>query len=72
MTTITIPKEVTKKGELAIVPREEYESLLELRRGKEVALTPAQKRALARAEGNFQKGKALSYHALAKKLGFTG
>ena len=26
---ITIPKEITKKGELVLIPRKEYESLLE-------------------------------------------
>ena len=32
MTPITIPKEITKKGDLIIIPRKEYEELLGFKR----------------------------------------
>ena len=72
MTTVTIPRKLSRKGELVIIPKAEYDALLKFRRGKEITLTPAQKRALVCAEDNFRKGRTLSYHALAKKLGFAG
>lgn len=30
MTTITIPKKLTQRGELIVIPRKEYESLIEI------------------------------------------
>ncbi|MBI4160300.1 MAG: hypothetical protein HY506_00135 [Candidatus Yanofskybacteria bacterium] len=71
MNIITIPKKLVKKDDLVVVPRKEYEALLGLKRFKEFSPTATQKRALLRAESNFRKGKTLSYHELAKKLGFT-
>ena len=32
MTTLTIPKEMTRKGDLVIIPRQEYEEFLELKK----------------------------------------
>ena len=32
MTTITLPKELTNKGELVIIPRKEYEEFLSLKK----------------------------------------
>ncbi len=72
MTTITITKELTNKGELVIIPRKEYEELLQFKITREFTPTTAQKKALARAENNLRKGKTLSYNELAQKLGFTG
>ncbi|MEK7193499.1 MAG: hypothetical protein AAB652_01790 [Patescibacteria group bacterium] len=71
MNTITIPKKVAARGDLVVIPRKDYEALLELKRLKEFSPTVAQKKALVRAEQNFRKGKTLAYHELAKKLGFT-
>ncbi len=70
MNTVTIPKTLAGKGDLVVVPRKEYEALLQLKRFKEFSPTAIQKKALAQAEANFRKGKTLSYYALAKKLGF--
>jgi hypothetical protein len=70
MNTITIPKTLAGKDDLVVVPRKEYEALLQLKRLKEFNPTVLQKKALAQAEANFRKGKTLSYHAIAKKLGF--
>ena len=58
-------------GDLVLVPRKEYESLLILRKYKEYTPTPAEKRALRRAELSLKKGKTLSYDELTTKLGFT-
>jgi len=69
--TITIPHKLAKKGDLVVLPRKEYEELLELRKMKEFSPTPAQKRALARAENNLKRGKTLSYNGLVRKLRIT-
>ncbi len=71
MTTITIPKELSRKGELVIIPREDYEELLHfrLKNIKEVKMTPLQKRMLERARRNLRRGKFLTIHELKRKLG---
>ncbi|MBI4599915.1 hypothetical protein HY732_03250 [Candidatus Uhrbacteria bacterium] len=71
METLTIPKNLTRQGELIIIARKEYEELRSLRKAMEFTPTPAQRRALLRAEKNLSKEKTLSYHDLAKGLGFT-
>jgi len=74
MNTITIPKNLANKDDLVILPRKEYEALLKLVKfikTKEFIPTARQKKALAKAEANFEKGKTLSYHELVKKLGFA-
>ena len=72
MDTITIPKKLANKDDLVVVPRREYQALLELKKFKEFKPTAAQKKALTGAENNLRKGKTLSYNELVKKLGFTG
>lgn len=71
MPIITIPKELVIKGELAVIPRKEYEEFLRfrLKNIKEVTMTPAQKKALERARKNFAKGNFLTFHELQQKLG---
>jgi len=71
MTTVTIPKKLAQKDDLIVMPRKEYESLLELKAVKEFAPTASQKKALMRAEANLKRGKTLSYNELIRKLGFT-
>ena len=71
MNTITIPKKVAAQGDLVVMPRKEYEALLELKRFKEFSSTATQKKALLRAEQNLRKGKTVSYNELVKKLGAT-
>ena len=70
MQTITIPRQLANQDDLVIVPRKEYEALLELREFKEFIPTAAQKKALANAEKNLKQKKTLSYDDLVKKLGF--
>lgn len=71
MDIITIPKKVARKGDLVVVPRKEYEALLELRKAKEFSPTPTQKKALLKAEHNLKRGNTLSYHELVRRLGFA-
>jgi len=71
MNTITIPKKLAEKDDLVVIPRREYEALLVFKKFKEFVPTLAQKKALFKAENNFQKGKTISYYELVKKLGFT-
>lgn len=44
MAPITIPKELIKEKELALIPRKEYEALLQLRKIMEFTPTSAQKK----------------------------
>ncbi len=69
--TITIPSALTRKGDLIIIPRKEYEALLKFKQTKYFSPSLEQKRALLRAEKNLQKGKTLSYHELVSRLGIT-
>ena len=71
MNTVTIPKKIANSDDLVVVPRKEYEALLELKSAKEFVPTQPQRRALVRAERNFKRGKTLSYGELVEKLGFT-
>ena len=70
MTTVTIPEKLTRKGDLIVIPRQEYEALLEIKKSREFAPSVTQKKALLKAERNFKTGKTFSYHELVKKLGF--
>jgi hypothetical protein len=70
MSTITIPKKMASKDDLIIVPRKEYEALVELKKIREFTPTPAEKHALERARKNRVEGKVMSIHELKRKLGF--
>ena len=72
MTTITIPRQMTAKDDLIIIPRKEYEFLLIRSRVKTFVPTMAQKRALARGERNLRQKKTLSYDQFRRALGLTG
>lgn len=71
LSSVTIPKNLARNDDLVVIPRKEYEELIELRAVKEFVPTTAQKKALIRAEVNLKKGKTLSYNELVKKLGFA-
>ncbi len=73
MVAVTIPRELTKKGDLVVIPRKEYEEFLKfrLRKVKEVKMTAAQKRALQRARRNLARGNYLTIHELRQKLGIA-
>lgn len=69
MQTITIPKTFSRE-DLIVIPRREYEKLVNFQKVAEFDPTPAQKKALAKAEKNLLHGKSFSYDDLVKKLGF--
>jgi len=71
MTVITIPKELTKTGELVVIPRQEYNELLKakIEEIKEVKLTPAQKKAITAARRRITHGEFLTFDELKAKLG---
>jgi len=47
MVILTIPKKLTRRDDLVVIPRREYEALIELRKIREFVPTAAQKKALA-------------------------
>lgn len=71
MTTVTTLKKIALKKDLVVIPRNEYQALLGLKKYKEFNPTATQKKALLRAERNFRQKKTLSYNDFAKKLGFA-
>ncbi len=71
MSVIATPKKLAPRGDLIAVPRKEYEALTALRKTVEFTPTPAQKKALIKAERHLKSGKTLSYDELVRKLGFT-
>ena len=71
MSVLTIPKTLSRKGDLVIISRKEYEMLLEMKKIIEFQPTAAHKKALSKAELNFKKGKTLSYDAFVRELGIT-
>ena len=71
MSTIAIPKTITKGEELVIIPRREYEGLLELKKVYEFQPSVTQKRVLLQARKNRKKGNFLTLNELKARLGFT-
>jgi len=68
MNLITIPKKLAGKGDLVVLPRDEYESL-KARVVPEVRMTVGEKKALARARKAFKEGKLLSLDAFKQEMG---
>ena len=69
MTTITITKELAKKGDLVLIPRSEYEEFLSLRRIMRIAKpTRAERKAVARGRGEVRAGKYISWNTLKNEL----
>ncbi len=71
MNTISSAKKVSNQEDSITIPRKEYEALIDFKEIEEFDPTNAQKKALAKAENNFQKGKIFSYNELVKKLGLS-
>ena len=66
---ITIPKELTRKGELTIIPRSEYEKFLCWQKSiKTFKPTPSEKRVLKQARKDFTKGNYISLKELKDDL----
>ncbi len=71
MSTITIPKKITKGTELVVIPKKDYEKLLSQKTITEFQPTEADKKALVRARKKRAAGKFLTIDELKQKLGFT-
>mgnify|MGYP001597735729 FL=1 len=69
--TVTIPHKLTQGKELVIVPLEEYEALMQLKKIYEFQPTASQKKALANARKNRKRGETLSLGELKRRLGFA-
>ena len=69
--TVVIPSEITDGKELVIIPKEEYEALVELKKVYEFRPSPFQKRVLLKARKNRKAGKVLTIGEFKQKLGFT-
>jgi len=72
MVILTIPKKLAKKDDLVVIPKREYEALLELKKIREFMPTVTQKKALARARKEYKAGKYLTFNELKQKLGIKG
>lgn len=58
MTTITIPKKLTKEGDLIVIARRAYEELLKRQKIVPVVkLTPSEKRAMERSRREMVRGR---------------
>jgi hypothetical protein len=68
MARITIPKKLVQRGDLVLVPKQEYEEFLAFKRIREFTPTLAQKRALARARRDFAKGRYVTLEELRREL----
>ena len=71
--TITIPKELARTGDLVLVPRKDYEDYLSyrLRNVKTFKPTAAEKKALARARRNFEKGNFMTLDEFRHAVGLN-
>jgi hypothetical protein len=71
MTTITIPKELIKRGEeLVMVPRKIYEELIEFKKKMASTYTPTKTelRMFKHARENFKNGKFIEWTKLRDEL----
>jgi len=67
---ISIPKELSKKGDLVIIPRAEYEELLGLKKiVRLMKLTPSEKKALRLGRKEIKEGKYITLKQLKSELG---
>jgi len=69
--TITIPYKLTHGKELVVIPLEEYEELIDLRKIYEFKPSAEVKKALQRARKNRKKGQVLTLHELKNNLGLA-
>ncbi len=72
MTTLTIPKQLTKGEELVVIPRREYEAFSEWRDAvrdfKKFLPTQALKRDLKRARSEYRRGKFLTHNEFKQRM----
>lgn len=66
---IAIPKELSKQGELVIIPRSDYEELLKLKKVIPlIELSPSEKKAIQAGRKEIQQGKYLTLKQLKNEL----
>lgn len=72
MTTLTIPKQLSKQGDLVLIPKKEYEELLSWKKHvfREVKPTRTELKALARARKERASGNFVTLEELKSELGF--
>ena len=69
MTTITITKELAKKGELVLIPKSEYEEFLNLRKIVRIMKpTHGEKKAVLRGRKEIRSGKHIAWNVLKNEL----
>ena len=71
MNVITIPKKLAQKGELVLIPRKEYETLIR-RQPKFIPiadLSASEKRVIARSEKELARGEYITLEDLEHELG---
>lgn len=72
MPTVTIPKELTKRGELVVIPRKEYEEFLDWQKKikpvRTFRPTAADKKTLARARKDIAEGNYYSWEKVKHEL----
>ena len=72
MTTLTIPKELAKKGDLVLISLKEFEEFSDWRNSikqfKTFAPTTKEKTELQRAREDYKKGKYITINELKHKL----
>ena len=69
--TVTIPYKLTHGKELVVIPLEEYEELVELRKIYEFKPSRETEEALERARKNRKKGQILTLNELKNNLALT-
>lgn len=70
MNTVTIPKELARKGDLVLVPRKEYEAFQSwMKTVKTFTPTRAQLLDLKRAREDYRRGKFVTLDELKRELG---
>ena len=70
--TITIPKALAQKGELVIVPRKEYEKLLQRQKKIPIVhLTLSEKKDLELARKELKKGQYVTLEEIEHELGIA-
>jgi hypothetical protein len=69
MKMVTIPKDLMKKGDLVVIPRQDYEQLLKRQKVIPVSkLTPSERKALERGRRNIRLGEYIPLDTLVHEL----
>jgi len=67
---ISIPKELSKKGELVIIPRVQYEEYLRFKKAFPlITLNPSEKKAIEQGRKEIRQRKYLTFKQLKNELG---